>query len=80
MNLLRDQVYPKSHTRRTVRVGLLRSTRTFIVELGLVADSELDGPLSEGLAYLDDPDVIVISSVNFVVLPTAGSAAGQSIP
>jgi hypothetical protein len=80
MNLLRDQVYPKSHTRRTVRVGLLRSTRTFIVELGLVADSKLDGLLSEGLAYLDNPDVIVMPSANFVVLPTAGSAAGQSIP
>lgn len=60
-------VYSKGHTRRTIRVDLLRSMRPFIVELGLATESELDGLFSEALAHLDDPDVIVMPSVNFVV-------------
>ena len=64
---VRAEVYPKGHTRRTIRVDLLRSMRPFIVELGLATDSELDGLFSEALAHLDDPDVIIMPSVNFAV-------------
>jgi len=61
------EVYPNGHTRRTIRVDLLRSMRPFIVELGLATESELDGLFDEALAHLDDPDVIVMPSVNFLV-------------
>jgi SAM-dependent methyltransferase len=63
----RAEVYPKGHTRRTIRVDLLRSMRPFIVELGLVTGSELDGLFNEALAHLDDPDVIVVPGVTFLV-------------
>jgi ubiquinone/menaquinone biosynthesis C-methylase UbiE len=63
----RAEVYPKGHTRRTIRVDLLRSMRPFVVELGLATESELDGLFGEALAHLDDPDVIVMPSVNFLV-------------
>jgi SAM-dependent methyltransferase len=63
----RAEVYPKGHTRRTIRVDLLRSMRPFIVELGLANESELDELFADALAHLDDPDVIVMPSVNFLV-------------
>jgi ubiquinone/menaquinone biosynthesis C-methylase UbiE len=63
----RAEVYPKDHTRRTIRVDLLRSMRPFIVELGLASESELEVLFDKALAHLDDPDVIVMPSVNFLV-------------
>jgi SAM-dependent methyltransferase len=63
----RAEVYPRGHSRRTIRVDLLRSMRPFIVELGLASESELDRLFKEALAHLDDPDVIVMPSVNFLV-------------
>ena len=39
---VRAGVYPKGHTRRTVRLDLMRSMRPFIVELGLATEPELD--------------------------------------
>jgi SAM-dependent methyltransferase len=63
----RGEVYPKGHTRRTIRVDLLRSMRPFIVELGLATDSELEGLFNEALVHLDDPDVIVMPAVTFLV-------------
>jgi ubiquinone/menaquinone biosynthesis C-methylase UbiE len=63
----RAEVYPQGHSRRTIRIDLLRSMRPFIVELELASESELDGLFNEALAHLDDPDVIVMPSVNFLV-------------
>jgi SAM-dependent methyltransferase len=63
----RAEVYPKGHTRRTIRVDLLRSMGPFIVELGLANESELDKLFADALAHLDDPDVVVMPSVNFLV-------------
>jgi SAM-dependent methyltransferase len=63
----RAEVYPKGHTRRTIRVDLLRSMRPFIIELGLATESEVDGLFSEALAHLDNPDVIVMPAVTFLV-------------
>ena len=63
----RAEVYPKGHTRRTIRVDLLRSMRPFIVELGLATDAELDQLFADALAHLDDPDVVLMPSVNFLV-------------
>ncbi len=63
----RAEVYPQGHSRRTIRVDLLHSMSPFIIELGLASESELDGLFKEALAHLDDPDVIVMPSVNFLV-------------
>ena len=61
------QAYPKGHTRRTIRLDLLRSMRPFIVELRLATDAELDELFSDALSHLEDPDVIVVPSVHFLV-------------
>ena len=64
---VRAEVYPKGHSRRTIRVDLLRSMRPFIVELGLSTDSELDRLFSQAVAHLDNPDVILMPAVTFLV-------------
>jgi ubiquinone/menaquinone biosynthesis C-methylase UbiE len=64
---VRAEVYPKGHTRRTIRVDLLRSMRPFILELGLSTDEQLDQLFSDALGHLDNPDVIVMPTVNFLV-------------
>jgi hypothetical protein len=46
---------------------LLRSMRPFITELGVATDSELDGLFNAALAHLDDPDVVVMPGVTFLV-------------
>jgi SAM-dependent methyltransferase len=38
----RAQLYPPGHSRRTIRLDLLRSMRPQILELGLASDTELD--------------------------------------
>jgi ubiquinone/menaquinone biosynthesis C-methylase UbiE len=63
----RAEVYPKGHTRRTIRIDLLRSMRPFIVELGLATDSELEELFNEALAHLDNPDVIIMPAMTFLV-------------
>jgi hypothetical protein len=61
------QAYPMGHTRRTIRIDLVRSMRPFIVELHLATEEELDELFSDALAHLADPDVIVLPSINFLV-------------
>jgi SAM-dependent methyltransferase len=60
-------LYPPRHTRRTIRVDLVRSMRTQLIELGLVNDLELETLLAEAVAHLDDPNTIVMPTVNFLV-------------
>jgi SAM-dependent methyltransferase len=64
---VRADVYPKGHTRRTLRLDLLRTMRPFILELGLATETELDQLFTDALAHLEAPDVIVMPSVNFLV-------------
>jgi ubiquinone/menaquinone biosynthesis C-methylase UbiE len=64
---VRADVYPKGHSRRTIRLDLLRSMRPFIIELGLATGPDLDQLFADALAYLDNPDVIIMPSVNFLV-------------
>jgi ubiquinone/menaquinone biosynthesis C-methylase UbiE len=63
----RAEVYPPGHTRRTIRIDLLRSMRPFVLELGLATERELDRLFADALAHLDDPDVIIMPAVNFLV-------------
>lgn len=64
---VRSDVYPKGHTRRTIRVDLIRSMRQYVVELGLASEDELDRLFAEALDHLDDPNIIVMPSLNFLV-------------
>jgi ubiquinone/menaquinone biosynthesis C-methylase UbiE len=64
---VRSDIYPKGHTRRTIRVDLVRSMRQYVVELGLARDDELDQIFTEALEHLDDPHTVVMPSVNFLV-------------
>jgi SAM-dependent methyltransferase len=61
------ELYPRGHSRRTVRVDLVRSMQTQVVELGLVTRDELDGLFADALAHLDDPDTVVMPAVYFLV-------------
>jgi hypothetical protein len=45
--------------------------RPFIVELGLATEPELDRLFTDALTHLDDPDVIVMPSVSFLVTGSA---------
>jgi ubiquinone/menaquinone biosynthesis C-methylase UbiE len=64
---VRSDIYPKGHSRRTIRVDLIRSMRQYVVELGLARDDELDQVFAEALEHLDDPETIVMPSLNFLV-------------
>jgi hypothetical protein len=61
------EVYPKGHTRRAIRLDLLRSMRPFILELGLATGTELDQLFADAFTHLDDPDVVLMPCVNFLV-------------
>ena len=60
-------VYPHGHTRRTIRVDLIRSMRPFAVELGLATETELDELFAQALAHLDNPEVVVMPNLSFLV-------------
>ena len=60
-------VYPHGHTRRTIRVDLIRSMRPHAVEIGLATEQELDELIDAALAHLDDPEVVVMPSLAFLV-------------
>jgi hypothetical protein len=60
-------VYPHGHTRRTVRVDLIRSMRPHAVEIGLATEQELDELIDAALAHLDNPEVVVMPSLAFLV-------------
>jgi SAM-dependent methyltransferase len=60
-------VYPHGHTRRTIRVDLIRSMRPYVVELGLATETELDELFAEALAHLNNPEVVVMPSLSFLV-------------
>ena len=64
---VRSDIYPKGHTRRTIRVDLIRSVRQYVVELGLAREHELDQLFAAALEHLDDPHTIVMPSLNFLV-------------
>jgi SAM-dependent methyltransferase len=61
------ELYPRGHTRRTIRVDLVRSMRTQVIELGLVTEEELEGLFVDALAHLDHPDTLVMPAVYFLV-------------
>ena len=63
----RGDTYPHGHTRRTIRVDLIRSLREKVVELSLATETELDELFAAALDHLDNPDVVVMPHLSFLV-------------
>jgi ubiquinone/menaquinone biosynthesis C-methylase UbiE len=63
----RGDTYPHGHSRRTILVDLIRSMRTQVVEQGLATDTELDELFTAAVAHLENPDVVVMPHLSFLV-------------
>ena len=60
------QMYPPGHSRRTVRIDLVRSMRSQVLELGLAGAAELDELDSVARAHIDDPRTVVMTGLLFL--------------
>jgi SAM-dependent methyltransferase len=60
------QAYPAGHTRRTIRLDLLRSIRLQVVEMGLASAVELEELDAAARAHLDDPATVAVSGLLFL--------------
>ena len=63
---VRAGVYPAGHSRRTIRADLVRSMRPQIIEMGLADPQELDELDTSVRKHFEDPDVLVMPSLNFL--------------
>jgi trans-aconitate methyltransferase len=63
---VRAQMYPHGNSRRTIRLDLVRSMRSQVVEMGLAGDAELDELDAAARAHLDNPDTVVMSGLLFL--------------
>ncbi len=63
----RVQMYPASHSRRTIRLDLVRSMRPQILALGLATETELDELDDAARSHLQDPRTIALSGLLFLV-------------
>jgi SAM-dependent methyltransferase len=63
---MRAQQHPPGHTRRTIRLDLLRSIRTQVIDMGLATEEELDELDATTRSHLDDPRTLVL--FGFMVL------------
>lgn len=62
----RAEVYPPGHSRRTIRLDLVRSMRTKIVERGIAGDQELHDLDRAAREYLEDPCTLVLPHLFFL--------------
>jgi SAM-dependent methyltransferase len=62
----RADIYPVGHSRRTVRLDLMRSMRSKIVERGIAAERELDELDRAAREHLDHPDTLVMPHLLFL--------------
>ena len=62
----RVDLYPHGHSRRTVRVDLVRSMRAKIVARGIAGDQELDDLDRAARAHLDDPYALALPGLYFL--------------
>jgi SAM-dependent methyltransferase len=63
----RVQMYPPGHSRRTVRLDLMRAMRPEAIAMGLATESELDELDRVARAHLGEPETLVISGHLFLV-------------
>jgi SAM-dependent methyltransferase len=67
------QSYPAGHTRRTIRLDLLKGIRAQVVEMGLASAEELDELDAAARAHLEDPATVVVYGLLFL---TSGRKPG----
>jgi ubiquinone/menaquinone biosynthesis C-methylase UbiE len=59
----KSDIYPPGHSRRTIRMDLVRSMRPKILARGLASEQELDALDQAGREHLARPDTLVISNL-----------------
>jgi SAM-dependent methyltransferase len=59
-------IYPAGHSRRTVRLDLVRSMRSKILERGIATEQELEDADRAAREHLDDPDTLVLPHLLFL--------------
>jgi ubiquinone/menaquinone biosynthesis C-methylase UbiE len=64
---VRAQVFPPGHSRRTIRLDLVRSMRPQIIEMGLTSEAELDELDALARRHVQDPDTITMYGLLFLV-------------
>lgn len=64
---VRAQVFPPGHSRRTIRLDLVRSMRPHIVAMGLATEAELDELDTAARTHVQDPDTITMVGLLFLV-------------
>jgi ubiquinone/menaquinone biosynthesis C-methylase UbiE len=62
----RAALYPVGHSRRTIRADLVLALRPQVLELGLADERELDELDAAVRSHLEDQDVVVLPSLNFL--------------
>jgi len=75
---VRASVYPHGHSRRTVRADLVRSMHLEIIEMGLCDQQELNELDTAVRKHLENPDVLVMPSLNFLAWGRKPAAASTS--
>jgi SAM-dependent methyltransferase len=63
---LRAQATPPGSTRRTIRLDLVRSMRTQILNLGIATEADLDEWDASARAHVETPETIVMSGLMFL--------------
>jgi ubiquinone/menaquinone biosynthesis C-methylase UbiE len=63
---LRAQAYPPGSTRRTIRLDLVRSMRSQILELGIATEADLDEWDASARAHVEKPETVVVSGLMFM--------------
>jgi SAM-dependent methyltransferase len=63
---VRAQVYPPGHTRRTVKLDLVRSMRPQVLELGLATETELEEWDASAREHLQQPQTVCMTGHLFL--------------
>jgi ubiquinone/menaquinone biosynthesis C-methylase UbiE len=63
---VRPQMFPPGHTRRTIRLDLVRSMRALIIEMGLADETELGKLDRQARDHLNDPDTVAMFGFLFL--------------
>jgi SAM-dependent methyltransferase len=74
------RLYPLGHSRRTIRMDLMRAMRPYVLELGLASEAELDELDAAARAHLDDPDTVVMPHMSFLVSARKPAGSGTEPP
>ena len=77
---VRAGVYPAGHSRRTIRADLVRSMHPQIIEMGLADRQELDELDAAVRKHFENPDVLVMPGLYFLVRGRRSASVGPGTP